>query len=116
MDKIVEKYDDVYEFTFDELLKKLQKEYLCFSTRYSNLLEKKDTFMALNEDKKISVIKQIILLMSCSNANMTTIGLGDRFGRMSKQQFGDKRLRGMVLVDKSVTGMYEKRIKVWDGE
>lgn len=116
VEKIESKYSDVYEYVFDSLLEKLKSEYPCFANRYIEIKDKKNVFIDLDTDKKKNVLNQILELMSNSNANLKLIGLSDRAGRMSKQKFEDKRLRAMTFVDKSVTGMYERRFHVWDGE
>ena len=65
---------------------------------------------------KKDTINGIINLMSGEEGNLTKIGLGDRTGRMSKQKFEDKRVRNIIFIEKSVTGMYERRYKVDGGE
>ena len=49
--------------------------------------------------------------MSTGQGNLKLIGLEEREGRKRKQ-FTTKELEKMILVDKSVTGMYERRFKI----
>ena len=62
-------------------------------------------------DKKIT-INGLIDLMQKGQGNLKVLGLGDRAGRMSGQSFKTDRLNKITFLDKSVTGMYERRFKV----
>ena len=74
-------------------------------------LEDKD-FSALKDEDKKSVINGLIDLMETGQGNLKGIGLTDREGRMAHKDFNTKRLKNMILIDKSVTGMYERRYKI----
>ena len=101
-----------YEYMFDYLTEKLGKEYKVFSNIYNKILDKKDIFMKLDENNKKITINGLIDLMERGQGNLKTLGLGDRSGRMSNQNFKTDRLTKITFIDKSVTGMYERRFKV----
>ena len=50
--------------------------------------------------------------MHKGQGNLSKIGLGDRAGRTRKSAFKTKDLENMTFIDKSVTGIYERRYKV----
>lgn len=116
VDEIEGRYTDIYEYAFDKLMKKIRNEYLCFNNWYEKIIDKKEEFMNLDKKEKCAVIEHLVSLISTSMANLKIIGLSDSAGRMHMQRFENKRLQNMLFIDKSVTGMYEKRISVWDGE
>ena len=107
-----ERLENAYEYMFDYLTAKLGKEYKVFSNVYNKLLNKKEEFMKLNNDNKKIIINGLIDLMEKGQGNLKLLGLGDRAGRMPGQNFKTDRLLKMTFIDKSVTGMYERRFKV----
>ena len=107
-----EKLENGYEYMFDYLTAKLGKEYKVFSNLYNKLLNKREDFMGLDENNKKMTINGLIDLMEKGQGNLKALGLGDRAGRMSGQNFKTDRLLKMTFIDKSVTGMYERRFKV----
>ena len=50
--------------------------------------------------------------METGQGNLKSIGLAEREGRKRGQKFKTDRLLKMTFVDKSVTGMYERRYKI----
>lgn len=50
--------------------------------------------------------------METGQGNLKAIGLTDREGRMAGKTFKNDKLLKMTFIDKSVTGMYEKRHKI----
>lgn len=107
------KIDNVYKY----LLNKLLNEYPIFKNTYNKLLTK--DFSNLNIENKKSVINGLIDLMENGQGNLTGINdnsknnrLGDREGRMSGKNFNTKILKNIIFIDKSITGMYERRYKV----
>ena len=111
-DKQKEKLENGYVYMFDYLTAKLGKEYKVFSNVYNKLLNKREEFMELDEDNKKMTINGLIDLMEKGQGNLKALGLGDRVGRMAMQKFKTERLLKMTFIDKSVTGMYERRFKV----
>ena len=111
-EEYLNKYGDVFEFVYDKLAEKMHIEYPIFETNYKKIIESKNTFNELDLKDKKDTINGIINLMSGEEGNLTKIGLGDRTGRMSKQKFEDKRVRNIIFIEKSVTGMYERRYKI----
>lgn len=108
---------EVYSKLFTELLDKLKNEYPIFDSTYKKLTNKIEKFEELGEQEQISTINGVIDLMEKSQGNLTKIGLGDREGRISGKNISDEFLKNMTFVNKSVTGIYERRYKVtWDGE
>jgi CRISPR-associated endonuclease Csn1 len=105
-----------FEYMFDYLLEKIKTEYKVFSSIYKKLLDKKEQYMLLeNEDKKC-VINGLVDLMKNGQGNLKKVGLTEREGRKSKQNFDTKRLTNMIFIDKSVTGIYERRINIYGME
>ena len=50
--------------------------------------------------------------METGQGSLTKIGLTDREGRKSGQNFKTDKLLKMTFIDKSVTGMYERRFNI----
>ena len=65
-----------------------------------------------NYQIKKSVINGLISLMSSGQGNLSVLGLGEREGRMSGKTFKNEKLLNMTFINKSVTGMYERRYKI----
>ncbi len=103
---------DNYENMYDYLVNKLGTEYRVFESIYLKLLEKKVEFMNLNDANKKSLIKGLIDLMKTGQGNLKVIELSDRAGRQSGKKFDTSKLLKMKLIDKSITGMYERRYSV----
>ena len=112
MDKEKEQLENEYEYMFDYLIEKLGKEYKVFNNIYNKLLNKKNEYMNLSANDKKITINGLIDLMQKGQGNLKVLGLGDRAGRMSGQSFKTDRLNKITFLDKSVTGMYERRFKV----
>ena len=114
-DKQKVKKEDIaaqYSYMFDYLLEKLKKEYKIFAGTYDRLISKYEVFEKLEEKDKKSVINGLIDLMQTGQGNLTAIGLTAREGRKSGQNFNTKKLFNIIFIDKSVTGMYERRYKI----
>lgn len=111
-DKQKEKLEKGYTDMFNYLLEKLNKEYKIFSTIYKKIVDKNIKFEDLNKEDKKSTINGLISLMETGQGNLKAIGLTEREGRKSGQSFKTKKLLDMTFIDKSVTGMYERRYKI----
>ena len=101
-----------YEKVFDYLLEKLEKEYSIFNKIYIKMKEKRSAFYDLEDTDKKSVINGLINLMETGQGNLKAIGLKEREGRMNGKTFRTKNLLTMTFIDKSVTGIYERRYKI----
>lgn len=111
--QLTESYEDMFQY----LLEKLNKEYKIFASIYEKVKEQNDTFERLDDSSKKAVINGLIDLMETGQGNLKFLGLGDRAGRKHGQEFKTDKLLKMIFIDKSVTGMYERRYKIeWDGE
>ncbi len=108
-EEYIKRYTDVYEYVWNKLLEKMKNEYKCFESIYLKLQDKKEVFLKLDKKDKKVTINGIIEVMSNSNGNLKKLDMGDRSGRMSKQNFENDRVINMIFIDKSVTGMYERR-------
>ena len=97
---------------YDELLEILRKEYKIFASTFQKLENKKNDYIKLDENNKHAVIDGLINLMKTSQGNLKAIGLNDREGRMSGKTFSEKNLLQMTFIDKSITGIYERRYKI----
>ena len=111
-DKEKEKLENGYSYMFNYLLEKLKNEYKIFSAVYKKLSDKYSEFERLDKSEKKSTINGLIDLMETGQGNLKAIGLTDREGRKSGQKFKTDRLLKMTFIDKSVTGMYERRYKI----
>lgn len=107
-----EKLQSGYKYMFEYLLEKLNSEYKIFTSVYKKLINKKQEFEDLKEENKKGTINGLIDLMEQGQGNLRAIGLTDREGRKSGQTFKTDKLLKMTFIDKSVTGMYERRYKV----
>ncbi len=107
-----EKLNNGYEYMFTYLVGKLKSEYKVFESIYTKISDKLEKFKKLSDDDKKSTINGLISLMETSQGNLTSIGLTNREGRMSGKKFNTDKLKYMTFIDKSVTGMYERRYKV----
>ena len=109
-DKEKEELENNYEYMFEYLKNKLINEYPVFESIYNKIKEK--IFSDLSASSKKLVINGLIDLMETGQGNLKEVGLSDREGRMSKKTFNTKKLINMTIIDKSVTGMYERRFRV----
>jgi len=105
---------DNYEIVYDYLVEKINNHYTfdTFSSIANKLQIKKNDYNSLESNEKEEVLKEIIKLMSTSQGNLKKLGLGERAGRMSGKSFKDETLLGMTFINKSVTGIYEKRVTI----
>ena len=106
------KLETRYEYMFNYLMDKIYKEYKIFQSIYIKIKEKNQIFLELNEENKKSTINGIINLMETGQGNLKALGLTEREGRKSGQKFKTEKLLKMTFIDKSVTGMYERRFKI----
>lgn len=101
-----------YLYMFGYLLDKLAKEYKVFEDLYLKLKDKLNVFMELGDKEKGETINGLISLMATGQGNLKTVGLTDREGRKAGKKFKTDRLLNMTFIDRSVTGMFEKRFRV----
>ena len=109
-DEEKEKID--YEYMFNYLLNKMEKEYKIHYNIYLKLSDKIDDYKGWDVEKKKATINGLINLMETGQGNLKEIGLTEREGRKSGQKFKTNKLLTMTLIDKSVTGIYERRFKI----
>ena len=104
------KFEDIYKY----LLSKLESEYKVFKTISEKLKTEKfiKQFEESSNSDKIIIINGMIDLMQRGQGNLEKIGIGSRAGRMSGKKFKTEKLKNMTFIDKSITGMYERRYKV----
>ena len=107
-----EKLDNSYKEIFEYLLEKLNKEYKVFSAIYKKIKDNHIEFNSLEKENKKLAIKGLINLMETGQGNLKALGLTEREGRKKGQKFKTDRLLKMTFIDKSVTGMYERRYKI----
>ena len=111
-DEQKEKLENGYLYMFDYLLEKLKNEYKIFLSIYKKIIDKHSIFETLNQTDKKSTINGLIDLMETGQGNLKAIGLTEREGRKNNQSFKTDKLLKMTFIDKSVTGMYERRYKI----
>lgn len=112
-DKEIEEVKSNFEYMYEFLLDKLEKEYKVFESAWRKLKEK--NFNVLEDTQKKATINSLIDLMQTGQGNFKEIGLSTALGRKNDLKFETERLLNMTFIDKSVTGMYEKRSKIEDG-
>lgn len=101
-----------YIEVFDYLIEKIQKEYKSLKNSAEKILNKKDRFIYLEDKDKKTVINAIIDMIETKSANLKLLGLSSAEGRMHGKNFNTEKLLKMTFIDKSVTGMYERRYRV----
>ncbi|MDY2960099.1 MAG: type II CRISPR RNA-guided endonuclease Cas9 [Hornefia sp.] len=117
--EVVENFDKIndesMDITYDYLLNKIQTVY---SKRPANqggfLGEKKEKFNSLSVKEKAQVINEILNHVRCDNytqSNLSLIGGGKNAGNIAinKNTLGKSEL---VLINQSVTGLFENRIEL----
>ena len=109
-DDELKELENKFEYMYQYLLNKLKKEYPVFKNIYNKLVDK--NFNELEEENKKLVINGLIDLMETSQGNLKAIKLTDREGRMAGKKFNTKKLMSITFIDKSVTGIYERRYKI----
>ena len=107
---VSKKFVDMYEY----LLCKLKEEYPIFESVYQKLAETKtrEKFSGLNEKEKSIAINGIIEMLNRGYGNLKILGLSTSLGRKPMQTFKTERIKNMTFIDKSITGMYERRYKI----
>lgn len=110
LEEVNSKLDEIYEY----LLEKLKREYKMFESISKKLNEERtrEKFKKVSNSEKIITINGIIDLMQRGQGNLEKIAMGNRAGRMSGKKFKTERLKNMTFIDKSITGMYERRYKI----
>lgn len=111
-DDEIEKVKSNLKHMFQYLLHKLEIEYKVFENILQRLRIKQESFLDLDYESKKSTINGLISLMQTGQGNLKAIGLTDREGRKSGKTFKNDTLLNMTFIDKSVTGMYERRSKI----
>ena len=109
-EKVQNEMINIYEY----LLEKLNNEYQVYKSIYEKLNDNKikEMYEKLTYEDKKTAINGIIDLMHRGQGNLKKINQGDRAGRKSGKTFKTKDLVNMTFIDKSVTGMYERRYKI----
>ena len=101
---------NIYEY----LLEKLKNEYQVYKSIYEKLNDNKikEIYEKLTYEDKKAAINGIIDLMHRGQGNLKKLNQSDRVGRRCGKRFKTKDLVNMTFIDKSVTGMYERRYKI----
>lgn len=99
---------------YNYLLEKLKNEYKGYYGCYLKLnsVEIKQKFQILSFQEKISIINEIIRIMKLGSGNFKILGLSTALGRKNGKNFKIDELNRMMFVDKSITGMHERRYKI----
>ena len=109
-EEVDKKFEDMYKY----LLRKLEGEYIIFEYAYKKLSEikTKEKFNELNNKEKSIAINGIIEMVNRGYSNLKILNLGPTVGRKTNQIFKTERIKNMTFIDKSITGMYERRYKI----
>lgn len=111
-DEQIEKVNNEYLYLFNYFIEKIENEYKVFTQIANKIKNKTEYFKDLSFEGKKSTINGLISLMETGQGNLKSIGLGDREGRMAGKTFKGEKLLKMTFINKSVTGMYERRYKI----
>ena len=99
---------------YDELLEIFKKQYKFFSSISKKLEDNREEYINLNENDKYIVINELLKTLKTNNGKLNLLGFSKetRLGRMEKKTFNERNLYDMTFIDKSVTGIYERRYKI----
>lgn len=111
--------ENLYEY----FLEKMHTEYMIFEGTYKKLIrdDVRECFNNLVYEDKVFTINGIIDLMKKGQGNLSKLQfkegntvkkLGDREGRKTKFFIKTDKLKNITFIDKSITGMYERRYKI----
>ena len=112
-DEEIEELENSFDYMYEYLLDKMKKEYPVCENTYKRIKSK--DVKKLNSEEKKELINGIINLLETGQGNLKVINLALQEGRKNNINFSTKRLQNMILIDKSVTGMYERRYKISNG-
>ena len=112
-DEEIEELENSFDYMYEYLLDKMKKEYPVCENTYKRIKSK--DVEKLNSEEKKELINGIINLLETGQGNLKVINLALQEGRKYNINFSTKRLQNMILIDKSVTGMYERRYKISNG-
>lgn len=113
-DKEKEEIENKMLEIYNYLLEKLETEYKSYYGCYLKLnsIAIKQKFQELSIQEKTIIINEIIKIMNIGTGNFKILGLSMTLGRKNEKSFKTDVLKKMIFIDKSVTGMYERRYKV----
>ena len=99
---------------YNYLLNKMKKEYIGYKSSYEKLNSStvREKFQNANFKEKVLAINGIIDIMHRGQGNMKSLGEYNALGRKNGQKFKTEKIKNMTFIDKSVTGMYERRYKI----
>ena len=103
--------DKNVESIYELLVEKIKNEYFGYKSVLKKLLEKKGKFLELKPEQQIKILFQILEITQ-ANANtgdLKTIGLSATTGRKGTISLDVEKL---IFINKSVTGLFEKRCKL----
>lgn len=104
-------FDKISLIIYDELLNKMNQEYVKLDTTYQKLLENREEFISKDLLNKIKIINEILKTLGGKQGNLKELGLGDRVGRISGKNINNSNINKITFIDESVTGIYERRYK-----
>lgn len=95
---------------FDILSEKIKRDY--FENIGNNLEQYRDNMLKLNVEEKVKVIKLLLGLTNGLAIDLKLVGGKSSQGRISKLNMNDKWLNEVILVNQSITGMYERKVRI----
>ena len=113
-DKEKEEIENKMLEIYNYLLEKLETEYKSYYGCYLKLnsIDIKQKFQELSIQEKTIIINEIIKIMNIGTGNFKILGLSMALGRKNEKSFKTDVLKKMIFIDKSVTGMYERRYRI----
>ncbi len=108
--------NDYAETMYLKLLEKIQAEYPIYREAADKLMNKKEKYVSIDNNEKKKVINEIIKMIKVGYGDLSLLGFGSRYGRQNGKKYSEKKLEDMTFIDKSITGIYERRYKIYGVE
>jgi len=92
---------------YNLVIEKIDEQYTIFRSLPENLDKERKKFESLSVGEKATVLTEILNITKANgnNGKLDLLDLGNRVGRLSQSA----KPEGLVIIDQSVTGMFEKK-------
>ena len=118
--------ESAWQFTEEDLtelirtlLSKLENNYPIYAGVSARIREKLPQIVQLSIPEKVIFIQETLKVMMPNKMyamyknRLPALGLSDNQGRLTNKPID---LSGVILIDRSVTGLYERRVRLWASE
>lgn len=104
--------NDEFMKVYDTLIEKIEKHYPMFKTPLNKLMEARDSFAVLDDNKKKNAIRELLKITKASKSN-ATIKIGNvSFNAVGRITTKTIDLNKTTFIHQSVTGLFEKKVKL----